>query len=303
MWSSATILSLAASITLVGAGCGEEKAADQSQPTSAALHDLASNPVHILRKAPHVAEVKRHGPDAPPTHRIVHIADWHFVERDDYAADLRSLSDEPISDEDIDRRFAELLDEVERVQDQQMAVLRWLIKQHGLKRVHIEGLTKRDQFIIDAKIRVLRNVGKELAELRQENSELLSESEPDDKTQEIIDGIRQLEEQYHRDLLQLGAAGRLVLSGELEGVLPLEDEKAYQAANPVAEDGSVIFDQKKIEARQDGQVRLLLDNGPFAVITLGGAHDLSDNVERLSDGKAEYIRVEVAEWKKVAGED
>ena len=45
-----------------------------------------------------------------------------------------------------------------------------------------------------------------------------------------------------------------------------------------------------------------MDNGPFAVIVLGGAHDLSDNVNRLSGGKAEYIWVEVEAWKKFAGE-
>ncbi len=30
----------------------------------------------------------------------------------------------------------------------------------------------------------------------------------------------------------------------------------------------------------------------------GGAHDLSDNVDRLSEGRAEYIRVEVDAWKR-----
>lgn len=305
MWGPTAILGVIALVTLIVTGCGNENSAVPSQPgpNTAALHDLTSNPLHLLHQAPFVAGVKRHGPDAQPTHRIVHIADWHFVGRDDYAADLRSLSDEPILDEDIDRRFAELLDEVERVQKQQMAFLSWLIKHHKLKRVHIEGLAEQDQFIIEAKIRTLQNVGKTIAELRQENSDLLSGKEPDAESKEIIDGIRQVEEKYRRDVLQLGAAGRMVLSGELEGVLPLEDQQAHQAANPVAEDGTVTLDQKLIEARRDGQVRLLLDSGPFAVIVLGGAHDLSGNVKRLSDGKAEYIRVEVEEWQKVAGEN
>ena len=92
-----------------------------------------------------------------------------------------------------------------------------------------------------------------------------------------------------------------VLSGEL-GVVPLEDADAYAAAKPVRDDGTVTFDEQKIEARQDAQVRLLLDKEPFAVIVLGGDNDLSDNVKRLSDGKAEYLRVEVEAWKRVAGE-
>ncbi len=81
-------------------------------------------------------------------------------------------------------------------------------------------------------------------------------------------------------------------------MLPLEDEAAYRAADPVQSDGAVAIDREKNEAREDGQVRLLLDSGPFALIVLGGGHDLSENVHRLSDGQAEYIRVEVDAWKR-----
>ena len=71
----------------------------------------------------------------------------------------------------------------------------------------------------------------------------------------------------------------------------LEDANTYQAANPVAEDGTVVLDPDKFEARQDAQAKRLLDGGRFALIILGGAHDLSDNLRRLSGGQAEYIRV------------
>lgn len=284
-------------------GCSSKETEDHSLPAITDLNNLNSNPIDTLQQHPDIADVKRYGSDEQPLHRIIHIADWHYVDREDYAADLRSLSDEPISDEDIDRRFAELLGEVDRVQVQQMAVLRWLIKHFGLKQVHLEGLTKPDQLIFNAKVEGLRVVGKELSDLRQEHRELFADSEPDVPTRRIIDGIQKLEKQYHRDILQLGAAGRLVLSGELEGVLPLEDEKAHQAARPIAEDGTVSFDQEKIEDREDSQARLLLNGGHLSIIILGGAHDLSDNLDRLSDGKAEYIRVEVKEWRKVTSQN
>jgi hypothetical protein len=95
----------------------------------------------------------------------------------------------------------------------------------------------------------------------------------------------------------------MLLNGEIEGVLPLENADAHAASNPVSDDGSVALDQEKIEAREDAQVRLLLDGEPVAIIILGGAHDLSDNVERLSGGTAEYIRVEVKAWKQIGWED
>ena len=66
--------------------------------------------------------------------------------------------------------------------------------------------------------------------------------------------------------------------------------KSADWANPVAEDGTVILDHDKIEARQDAQARRLLAGSKFSLIVLGGAHDLSDNLDRLSGGQAEYIR-------------
>ncbi len=41
---------------------------------------------------------------------------------------------------------------------------------------------------------------------------------------------------------------------------------------------------------------------PTALIILGGAHDLSDNLERLSGGRAEYVRVATRRWLEFAGD-
>ena len=75
-----------------------------------------------------------------------------------------------------------------------------------------------------------------------------------------------------------------------------------QAADPVAEDGTVILDQARIEARQTAQAKRLLADGEFTLIVLGGAHDLSDNLDRLSGGRAEYIRVATKRWLKFGGD-
>lgn len=75
-----------------------------------------------------------------------------------------------------------------------------------------------------------------------------------------------------------------------------------QAADPVNEDGTVILDQDAIEARQSAQAKLLLDDGEFALIILGGAHDLGDNLDRLSGGRAEYIRVGMKWWLEFEGD-
>jgi len=262
------------------------------QPSKTSLSDLASNAKTILEKLPNVVMVTNHCHRTNPTHRIVHILDWHYVSKTDFGADLRSQSAEPISDEEIDRLHAEHLDEVERIQQQQMELLRVLIQSHGLKRIHKEGLAEKDVLIFEAKVAAFREFGNKLLAL---NGSIGS----DDKSPALITQIEELESQHRRDILQLGAAGRLLLSNEIESVLPLEESEAFAAANPVGEDGKVSIDQGKNEAREDAQLRILLNGDPLSVVVLGGAHDLSDNMRRMPDAKAEYIRVEYQAWKQI----
>lgn len=300
---------LGAVLLLFASGCAEQETAQtQHAATSveqgsvaAGIEDLSVDPVPLLQKLPHVVEVTRHGPEGEPAHRIIHIADWHFVERDAFAADLRSQSEAPLSDQEIDQRYDEFLGEVELVQKQQMALLRALIEDHGLNRVHFEGVTEETQKSFEAKVSALRKVGQKVEALRDAKEEMVAKGNLESSQQRLAQMIEEMEEEYRRGLLQIGAAGRLLMEGDIEAVLPLEDADAYAAANPVKADGSVTLDEERIEARQDGQTRLLLDQGPFSVIILGGAQDLSDNLERLSDGTAEYVRVDVDAWRECSG--
>ena len=153
--------------------------------------------------------------------------------------------------------------------------------------MYVEGLTDQDVPIFKAKIAGLRKVWGELDELRG----LLAN---DDASTEQLEA---LERQCRRDCLQLGAAGRLLMDGKIEAALPLEEAKAYEAADPVAKDGTVVLDHDKIEARQDAQVRKLLKAGKFAFVILGGAHDLQDNITKQSDG-CEYVTVTTRAYRR-----
>jgi len=248
------------------------------------LDDLSADVSAILRSLPGVVDVQRHGP-AHPSHRIVHLLDWHYVSRDDYAADLRSQGEIPNTE--VDRNWEDLLTEVAAVQEEQLAIVRRLIEQHGLRQVYIEGLTDRDVPFFRAKVAALREIREELSELRK----LVKES----GSIPLEEELKAIEERFRRDLLQVGAAGRLLMEGKVE-VLPLDDADAYDAANPV-KNGSVVLDERRIEARQDAQVKRLL-RGNFALVILGSAHDLADNLDRLSGGKAEYIRVATKRWRE-----
>ena len=102
------------------------------------------------------------------------------------------------------------------------------------------------------------------------------------------------------ELLEMGAAGRLLISGELEDVLRLEDADALEKAKPILPSGGVKLDPVKIEARRDAHMKLALKDGPVAMIVLGGAHDLTASVRRFG-GECEYLRVTTSLFREIGG--
>ena len=96
------------------------------------------------------------------------------------------------------------------------------------------------------------------------------------------------------DLLQLGAPGRLLMAGELDAVLPADDAKLLDAADPV-NDGKIEFNSEAGRAREEGMVRLLLKQKE-AVVVMGGAHDLANNLPAA----VEYVRAKTRGYKLAA---
>jgi hypothetical protein len=96
------------------------------------------------------------------------------------------------------------------------------------------------------------------------------------KAKEIEKEVAGLLEQHRLELLELGAAARLLAGGELRQVLPLDDAKLLDTAKPRLRNGQVVPNHAAKAARQGGMVRALLKAGPVAVAVLGGSHDLTD---------------------------
>ena len=91
------------------------------------------------------------------------------------------------------------------------------IRRHGLERIHMEGLTSRDVPIFEARVSALRKVGAELTELRGIVKEIGEED-----AGRLVDQLEAFEQQQRRDLLQLGAAGRLLMAGTIKAVAAME---------------------------------------------------------------------------------
>jgi len=70
-------------------------------------------------------------------------------------------------------------------------------------------------------------------------------------------------------LLRVGAPGKLLLSGEIEEVLPLEDPVAHGRTRPVDSEGRFNLDAFAIEEREDAQVGIILKGGRVSIVVLG----------------------------------
>jgi hypothetical protein len=245
------------------------------------------------------------------THRIVHLRDWHFVPKDLFAIDMKNAHGRELADDEINRLYEEHLLEVEAVQLEQMSLLRCLIRHHGLRTIHCEGLTPHDLPNYYEKIAVLRDMEKnevphlraQLQEVRDLKAAMAGKgeagSERYEKTVAIEKEVAALLDQHQGRLREVGAAGRLLIAGEIETVLPLDESELLEQAKPITPDGKVVLDQGKVDARHDGQVKLALRNGTFALVVLGGSHDLSKSVRKTSDA-CEYIRITTKRYKQVS---
>jgi hypothetical protein len=227
-----------------------------------------------------------------PSHRIIHLRDWHTVSYDLFAADVREQVGRPISEEDIDKLFRKHLLEVELVQLEQAAILRCLVRHHGLKCVLAEGLTARGLENYKEIVAALRDRDSQLAGLRKPRGELNGEAP----------AIDEIVKEHRRMLLEYGTAVRLEMERQLQ-VLPLDDCELHEQAKPVSTDGKLEIDAAKLEARHDFQVKAAIASGPCSFIILGGNHDLSESVRRLGCGATEYVRVTTRQYREVSREE
>jgi hypothetical protein len=92
-------------------------------------------------------------------------------------------------------------------------------------------------------------------------------------------------------LLEIGAAGRMHMTSQLEQVLPIDDAKRHQEAKMV-QGGEIAPNPEKIRKRREAIVKNVLDRGPVGVIIIGGSHDLTEQLPK----DAEYIRVFVKSY-------
>jgi hypothetical protein len=81
----------------------------------------------------------------------------NYATQDLFAVDMQNASNRKLTDDEIERQYRAFLQQVDAVQLEQMALLRCLIKDRGLKRIYQEGLTAGDLFDYKFMIAILKD--------------------------------------------------------------------------------------------------------------------------------------------------
>jgi hypothetical protein len=216
------------------------------------INNLAAPLVNMLRGLPGVAGVDATPATSNPHRRIVHFLDWHYVDllandgRTDWEAFLR---------------------EVEAVQLDQAAALQCLAQHHGLKRVLVEGLTETDMALLPDKVTQLREAEQNQPALKAQLAEVQTLIQQNKSATDRRNKAVALEKQIvgmlvaHRtETLKMGAAVRLLVSGRLDAVLPLDDARLLDAAGPILPGGKQ--DTAAVADREAAMVKKALASGP-----------------------------------------
>jgi hypothetical protein len=151
-------------------------------------------------------------------------------------------------------------------------VLRCLIKHHGLKTGHIERLTAEGVPEFKTRIAALKEADPHQDELRQQLADVqallkqLADSGKEGteryaKGKEIEKEVAGLLEHHRLKLLELGAVARLLVSGELQRVLPLDDARLLDAARPKFRDGNVASKPFAVVFREAWMAKTLTEAG------------------------------------------
>ena len=212
-----------------------------------------------LKALPDVESVKVAVQCDNPSLTIIHLRDWHFLDYDTFKADIAGQ----VPDEQFPREFTAFAKEVELIQDEQEKVLRALVKA-GYRDVWIEGLTPPLESIFPLICRASARNG------------LFDSPNP----------------------LHVGAVGRLSTLGIVKAHA-LDTDEGLEAANPIDDQGSLReVSDADYAKRENLMVRELKDRKGVAIVVLGGAHDLSDNVP----ARVKLVTVTVKGYAKASGE-
>ena len=194
-----------------------------------------------------------------PRLTIVHIRDWHFIEFAEFRADVQ----DEIAEDQIQNQYFIFAREVQEVQDQQELFLEAMAKA-GHQDVWIEGLIPEfERAFIHICHAAARNG-------------LYESPNP----------------------ISVGAAARLFVKRQIR-VHALDTDKGLRLTKPLDAAGKLrTVSEADIEQRENLMMQQLRSHKGVAIVVLGGAHDLSNNVTP----ETRLVVVTVKGYREASGE-
>ena len=194
-----------------------------------------------------------------PTLTIVHIRDWHFIEFAEFKAEVQ----DEVAEDQIENQYLIFAREVQEIQDQQELLLEAMAKA-GHRDVWIEGLIPEfERAFIHICHAAARNG-------------LYESPNP----------------------ISVGAAARLFVKQQIR-VHALDTDKGLRLTKPLDAAGNLRdVSEADIEKRENLMIQQLRSHKGVAIVVLGGAHDLSNNI---SPG-TKLVTVTVKGYREASGE-
>lgn len=180
---------------------------------------------------------------------IIHVDDYHMVDMESFKQDLLD-QDESLTDEDIDERYHKLFYEVMAFQWEQYKTLKKLLKEHNLNKLFQERLVIGQTDDFDKTIELIKEYDL---------------NGPDSRV-------------FTLAILNVGNAGKMLVEGSIQEVVPVEDQELFLSADPMKH-GYYEFDVRANEAREDFIIdQMLKSEDHVMVLICGRGHDFGNNI-------------------------
>lgn len=248
----------------------------------AAIDELSVPADEFLALSPDVAKINVLLKPSRATYRIIQIADCHYFSREVY----RRLTDEP-----SEEGYTEYARQVEQLQAAQLRLLCWLVDDHGLREVFLEGLSEEMPPQVEEQLkrrRKWRESRSRVAEVASSLRRQINDAEAEGKDATVLRARERQAQKYLAWGLSGGCGWDLPIIRRCVRLLPPEDRAACDKFRKAR---FMRPSSPELQEREAAIVRNLLSRSKCAVIVLGAGHDLSTQVERLSGGRCEYVRV------------
>lgn len=225
--------------------------------------------------------------------QVFHILDVHRVSWGMYAASVGAVDPSALAyhNDAVREQYERDMRDVKEIQEQHESVIRDLVRCLNIRSVYVEGLHADDPAVGDF-LAAVRSGEQSLQMAAKANVRLRKYLDKEFGKPRDFFGPARIANYTRLFKTKYGASAALFVSGELADIKPVEDSRAARDASIMMPDGRLYTSGDAMELREDAMVRNMLKGQMPALIILGAAHDLDNNIRRVSGDYCDYIRIQ-----------